>query len=272
MIGSDAIAYERILLNTPSGPANTRWSDADLLSLTDRAVKHLVSRIYFPESRMTLTAPGNKQEFSLPEVHAIYRVYLNGQICVRTPGNIDTLEGRQIGYDDQTATGAIPSGGGGATGGTTMLPQWAVQTPTSYPYLNNWGAPSPLAQPFYPGQRPRYYIRGGSIGIVPAPAANVTITIDCVRVPSTLTATSQAIVVPDNFLEGIANFVVYRALGADKDPLSAQLAREAQADYEKQIRELRTWKRQYTLDDDQIMPLTYRGAYRFGGHRAGDDW
>lgn len=269
MLASDAIAYERILLAAPGGN-NQRWSDAQLLTLTDRAVKKTVAKVLFPESRLTLTTVANQQEYVLPETHVIYRVYLNGQRVTLVAGSIDTLEGSQILLNDDTGTGTPAAGSGGPPGaGGAMQPQWVVQTPVSYPYLNAWGAPKPSAQPWYQGQPPRAYIRGGSIGIVPAPNGAFSLTVEGVRVPSTLTSTGQTIIVPDNFLEAIANWVVYRALASDKDELSQQMSRNALGDFDSEIRTLRTWKRQYTRDDDQIFPMTYRGRYRYGGNRNG---
>lgn len=267
MLASDCLAFERILLATP-GVAPNRWPDPNLITLTDRAVKTMVERIVFPESRLTQIV-GNYQELQLPDMHRIYRVYMNGQICVETPGNIDTLEGDQIGFSDQTAQGTVPSGGGGALGGTQAQPQWAVQTPLSYPFLNSWGVPSPRAMPFFPGQRPRYYRRGGFIGFEPPAASGATVTIDCVMVPTTLTGTGQNVIVPDQFLDGIAFRVLSQALRADRDPVVRALAGDWANDFEKEIRLKRTWKRQFSLEDDQFQQLTYRNAYRIGGHRTG---
>lgn len=273
MLASDALKYERILLATPGG-ANSRWQDSQLLTLTDRAVKSLVAAILFPESRLTLTGGtiANQQEYVLPDMHEVYRVYLNGQIIVEVPGNIDTLEGRQILLDDQLGQGIPinPGSGGPPGGGGTSQPQWAIQTPTTYPFLNAWGNPAPNAQPWTTGQRARFYRRGGSIGIVPAPGnAGEALVVEGVRVPSTLTQTGDPIIVPDNFMEAIANFVCYRALSADKDDLSIQMSDRFYAAYEREVRKLRTWKRQYSNEDGALLPLTYRQSFAIGGNRNG---
>jgi uncharacterized protein DUF6682 len=270
MLASDAITEERIALATPGGASNTRWSDTQLLVLTSRAVKNLVGEIYFPESRLTTATVTNQQEYQLPEMHAIYRVYMNGQLCVEVPGNITTLEGGQILYDDQTGSGAQTSGSGGPPGTTgNETPLWNVLTPVSYPFLNNYGYPAPNSQPSLIGQRPRFYRRGGYIGLVPAPGASGTLVVEGIRVPTAITSASQTITVPDNFMDAIVNYVVYRAFLADKDQISVQVSQSAFARYQDNIRDLRTWKRQYSLDDDQFMPITQRSAYRIGGHRSG---
>lgn len=271
MLVSDCLAYERILLATPSG-ANVRWSDSQLITLTDRAVKSLVAAILFPESRLTLTGGtiANQQEYVLPEMHEVYRVYLNGQIIVKVPGNIDTLEGRQILFDDQTGQGTPIAGSGGPGGGGTSQPAWTIQTPVAYPFLNSWGSPAPNAQPWFNGQRSRFYRRGGSIGLVSTPSASgEMLVVEGVRIPTTLTATTQTVIVPDNFMEAIANFVCYRALSADKDDLAMQMSDRFYTAYDKEVRKLRTWRRQYSEDDAALLPLTYRQSFAIGGHRVG---
>jgi hypothetical protein len=270
MLVSDRTTYIRTLVNTPQTSSN-RWPDTLLIPIVDRGVKAIVARIIFPESRNTLTAIDSRQEYPLMEMHELYRVYLDGQICVETPGNVDTLEGDQIGFSDQTGSGTIATGGGGAPGGTTEQPQWAIQTPTAYPFLNSWGSPAPNVQPFFAGQRPRFYRRGGSIGFVPAPMAGTIITIDCIRVPNTLTAGSQPIVVPDNFADAIDDYCINRMLLADRDPVAREIAREYGSMFEAEVKRLRTWKRQYSLEDAAIQPLNYRGFYTIGGARTGSD-
>lgn len=268
MVVSDRTVYERILLNTP-GTNSNRWPETYLIPMVDRATKAIVARIRFPDSRLSLTTASANQEIQLPDTHRIHRVYLNGQICVEIPGGIDTLEGNQILFNDQTATGALPTGSGAAPGGTAQLPQWAIQTPTVYPYLNSWGTPSPMSQPWIVGSRPRYYRRGGFIGFVPAPAIGTIVTVDCVLVPATLTSDTQFIMVPDNFADAIDAYVLNRALMSDRDPAAHALAKDWLSTLEGELRLLRTWKRDYSLEDSQIMPVSERGFYRIGGHQTG---
>jgi hypothetical protein len=163
----------------------------------------------------------------------------------------------------------VPAGGGGALGGTTGQPQWATQTPTAYPFVNSWGVPAPRGLPFFAGQRPRYYRRGGWLGFAPAPTSGTIITVDCVRVPDTLTSDGQTVLVPDVFTDAIAYRVVSQCLRSDRDPAARGLATDWANDFEKEIRLKRTWKRQYSLEDDQFQQLTYRSAYRIGGNVAG---
>lgn len=269
MIGQDALTEERIALATPSGGV-TRWSNNDLLVLTSRAVKNLVAEIYFPESRLTGTTVPNQQEYQIPDMHLVYRVYLNGQIIVEIPGGIDTLEGRQVLQYDQSAQGIEVAGSGGPAGAAgQMQAQWVVATPVAFPFLNTWGSPAPQAQGYFPGQRPRYYRRGGFLGIVPAPAFAASLVIDCVMVPAPIATAQDSIVVPDNYMDGIVNYVCYRAWGSDKDPVAQQQARTSLQDYTANIRKLRTWKRQYSLDNANTLVYTNRSFWRYGGRKTG---
>jgi hypothetical protein len=276
MLVSDCIQIQRILLSTPSdgpGGVQTRWPDSYLVPLTDRAVKAVVADVLFPESRIWFTSIAGQQQYQLPAMHEIQRVYVNGQPIASTPGNIDTLEGIQSQLYNATGNGAEPPGSGGPPGGGgPMQPEWVVQTPVSYPYLNAWGSPAPGAQPYYPGQSPRYYFRGGYIGIVPAPiAVGAQITVEGVRIPNTLVSVNDTVVVPDNFMDAINLYVLW-ATSISNDSSTAQKNREMNRnDYDIEIRKLRTWARQYLRDNDQILPQTnmYRDYYREGGARSG---
>lgn len=270
MTAEDLVNQFRILVSTPSG-SSSRWSDTQCLLLADRSVKALVSRIRFPESRISMTATSDQQEYPLPELYRVKRVYLNGQIIVEVEGGISTLEGRQILLDDQSAQGFPVTGSGAPVGaGGAMQPQWTTQTPVSYPFLNSWGSPAPQAQPWTPGERPRYYLRGGSIGFVPAPGtASINISIDCVRVPTTLTDLSDNIVLPDNFQDACVWKMCDFAKFADDDDRSAQQQATAAARYEQEIRILRTWKRMYGLEDERIFQFTERKYFRYGNRRVG---
>ncbi len=278
MLAQDCVNFARILLATPGG-STTRWTDAQLITLTDRAVKFAVARVRFPETRLTIAAtPAGQQEYAMPEMHEVKRVYVNGQICVLVYGSIDTLEGRQALVEDQTGSGVQAPGSGGPPGaGGMMQPSWVMQTPVSYPFINNWGVPAPIAQPWGAGSRPRAYLRGGSIGVVPAPGASSYLVVEGVRVPTTLQNLTDAVVVPDNFMDAIGWKMCEYAQMADDSAQSADQRNYAGQKAEMEIRYLRTWKRQYSLDDGQIYPATDRSNYRFGlnryyGEEGGSAW
>lgn len=267
MIASDVITFARNLMATPGNAVNVRWQDSQLLVFEDRALKNTVQEIRFPESRIVATATG-VQEYQLPELYELYRVYLNGQEIVEVPGGINTLQGDQIFVYDQTAQGTVPAGGGGATGGNVELPQWAIQQPTAYPFVNSWGAPAPYAQPWQVGQRPRYYRRGGYLGFVPAPVTGVTITVDCCVVPPTLVSPTQQLLVPDQFFDCIVWGLVEYCYMADDTDRSAEKRNYAMSKREKALRDLRSWKRLYAIEDKQLQMLNYRGAYQYGNARV----
>jgi len=277
-----AISWVRQQLATPNS-SQPRWNTQQTVAAIDRATKAVVARIFFPESRCSIYTIQNKAEYTLPRAwHQIIAVWVNGQLA--SPTSRETLQGDQIFMYDQSAQGGTGlSGGGvaapaGAVGGAQ--PQWTVQTPTTYPFLNSFGAPRPSAAPFYPGQPPRYYVRSGSIGIVPAPAPGTWLVVDAVLVPETLSTPTQespispqqALCVPDNFMDAITARVLTYANMADKDQVAQTQASGADALYEKELRILRTWKRQYSSDDQGPYMQTYRGGYRIGGNRVAGGW
>jgi hypothetical protein len=262
------IGLERIAIATVSG-SNVRWSDAQLTTLTDRAVKWVVGQVFFPESRVFFTTQG-MQEYQLPELHTIKRVYANGQLVV--PSNLETLSGNQILLYDQTGQGlaqpgigptAAPPGAGGFA-----QPQYSITTPVSAPYLNAWGIPAPLTQPYSPGQRPRYYPRSGAIGFVPALGPGAIVTVDCVLVPTLPDDPGDNLVVPDQFVDAIVWKVCDYTSFSDNDDRAGAKNMIATQKSMNEIRTLRTWVRQVAIDVEQY-PMTFRGSYKIGGHRAG---
>jgi hypothetical protein len=391
VIVQECVDYLRIMLATPGGSV-TRWRNQDLITLIDQEVKDLVAAIYFPQSRLVWSNINNQQEFPLPEVHRIDRVYLNGRRIVETYGNIDTLEGRQILRDDQSGRGApiapvaaraqtivggkitagdiitttinatavnytvlaadvvggLPtlaasiaakisadptvglivsavadvepgqvnlqaniagplgdtitlavslSGGatetyiasgtlftGGAADGNggppgrvgVGAPAWfstnsqinpQISTPLTAPFLQ---AISPTNQMFCAGQRPRFYRRGGSLGIVPAPAGGQTLVVDCVRVPNTLVNLTDTIVVPSNFKAAICWGAARLAWSANDSDRGAQQYQTAAQRYQAEIGTLHTWMRQYGLDDPAPIPgPQIRQFFQVGGFQNG---
>ena len=88
---------------------------------------------------------------------------------------------------------------------------------------------------------------------------------------------TDAVVVPDNFMDAIGWKMCEYAQMADDSAQSADQRNYAGQKAEMEIRYLRTWKRQYSLDDGQIYPATDRSNYRFGlnryyGEEGGSAW
>jgi hypothetical protein len=268
MLASDVINMFRLLTATPSQPGG-RWSDANILSFVDMAQRHLVQELLFPSSRLTTTTVANVQYYQLPDTLRIDRVYLNGQIIVEVAGNIDTLEGRQIGYYDQYGSGSFTPTSDGPPGTVgPAAPQWSLQAPTSYPFVNNWGPPAPATGPNMIGQQPVYYRRGGGIGIVPLPAGNYTLAIDCVLSPTRLVNTTDTLLVPSNYLDALAWYTVVLAKFADDTQGTNDQRNFAQQMYMSNLSDLRSWVRQYSIDEGKVLVRNNRNYFVFGGNRV----
>jgi len=245
-----------------------RWSDAGILSYIDMAQQHLVQELLFPESRLTASSIANVQLYQIPDEHRVYRVYLNGQICVETEGGIDTLEGRQVGLYDTSGQGAQVVGSDGPQGGTVGVPQWAIMTPQSAPYLSNFGAPS-LQSPAGIGQQYRYYRRTGSIGFVPAPGNASEMTIDGVFVPPTVSTDTQTLTVPQYFYDALVWQTIMLMKFSDDTSSTQDQRNFAQGQFESHMKKLRTTCRQNSLEKSAVVVRTDRYMYSFGRRTNG---
>lgn len=267
MISTDCkVLLRQILSDTnPSG----RWSDPTLYNFIDRANKRIVRDVKFPDTRLTFPTVANQGEHQLPFVVILpLRVYVAGQLAV--PSDIDTLEGHQIGMYDQTTqgTGTLPANLSAPPGTLGAYePQWVQQTPLSYPVANSWMTPAPDSQPWYTGQRPRYYLRGGFLGLVPAPSNVVTVCFDCIALPPTVNVDGQVMTTPDLFMDAIVWAAATYAKYADDSGSSHQSRDVAEQTYQARMRELRTWRKTYDQGDGPggPKPLTYRT--RYAGYR-----
>lgn len=262
MTANDPLTLLRLVLGDTN--QSGRWTNGTLLSFIDRGNKRVVRDVKFPDSRLTTTTVANVGEYQLPPIILPLRVYVAGQLAV--PTDINTLEGHQVGLYDQTTggTGALPANTSAPPGTTgPYAPQWVDQTPLSYPVGNSWVTPAPDSQPWYNGQRPRYYLRGGYIGLVPAPANAVTLTVDCVREPDTITATAQAMTTPDVFQDAIVWAAAAYCAYADSSSVGAAQRQIAEENYQRFMRDARAWRKMYDQGDSPggPKPLTYRARY-----------
>jgi hypothetical protein len=273
---ADLVAQSRVLLATPNSATSTRWNNTDLLQIIDRAVKYVVGVLYFPNSRINLQLQQHKQLYQIDQrqppnangVHRIDRVYVNGQQC--SPVNIGELGGDQLDIYDQSATGTPAYGADSPMGaGGGAQPQWTVATPTTAPFLNAWGAPRPTQAPFFPGQPPRFYVRGGFIGIVPMMLPSGWITIDCVMVPNTLQTVNDPVDVPDRYFDTICWKVCEYGKYSDPGQESLQAAEVAERKVVEGLKDLRTWKRQFEIENTASIPDTGRAWFSYGGNRVG---
>lgn len=259
------------LLGASPNTNQGRWADSSILSYIDMAQQHLVQETVFPESRLTGLAVTNVQLYQLPDEHRVYRVYLNGQICVETFGGIDTLEGRQVGLYDSSGQGTAVVGGDGPGGGSTAQPMvWGQVTPQAYPYLQDFGPPTMLG-PAGVGRQPQYYRRTGSIGFTPAPANAAEITIDGVFVPPSVGTDTQYLTVPQYFYDALVWYAIMLMKFSDDTSSTQDQRNWAETQFEKHLKRLRTTVRQYSLEKAAYQVRTDRYLYSFG-RRTNGPW
>lgn len=277
MNASDVIADIRSILAEPN--ANGRWPDSLLLGNLNIAIKEITRDIRFPESRGSFSTIAGVQEYALQETLRILRVYYAGESLPRT--DIPTMEGYQIQMYDNTAQGAGP--GGQLTGGeapnlyqTPVAPQWTSAPAQTAPVLDGAGTSfaQPYSQSWYPGRRPVYYMRGGNLGIVPAPAGVVPVVIDAIRQPPSLVNTSQELMLPDITRQLLMWRTVFLCYASDRGQGPDALRQIADANYQRELLEVRHWSNTYSGTAQGVKVLTQRsvagirGNYHIGSGRA----
>jgi hypothetical protein len=168
-------------------------------------------------------------------------------------GNAITISTSVSGGATETYVAASPSllggtdGSGGAPGTLgPYAPSWAVQEPATYPVQNHWvNAIRPDAQPWGVSsfQAPRYYWRGGKIAVVPnVSQAGIEISIDCVRMPTTITTLDQIMTSPDMYADCIAWDVISMAYFSAADQKSIALSQAASNERAKCFKEIQLWR------------------------------
>jgi hypothetical protein len=193
---------------------NGRWTNALLTGVINRAQQQVMLDVQWPEATgYTPTVPG-QQEYTLPELISILRVYMvflegsAGQPMV--PTSINRLEGDTLGYFDQSTT--------------QFQTQWQTQNSSAYPVSSGNGYPQvasilPPAYGGYSGQRPQYYLRGGNLGCVPIPAAVYAIQLDYIPIPPTLVNLADSSILPDAFVDAIVFKAMYYMASAESNPV-----------------------------------------------------
>ena len=279
-LASDALLLLRQSLSDLDNTASGRWQDATLLNWLDRSNKRLVGEVLFPDSRIYFSTVAGQQLYEMPLMLKTERVYVAGQLAV--PTDQPTLNAEQIWGWDQSSDGSTSAGpGGDAAPGTVgpNAPLWATQEPLSYPVNPNdsetyigygsiqggWCTPAPDAQPWYLGSRPRYYWRGGWLGLVPPPSNSdptVTVCGDGIRQPDTITTTGQQLSTPDNFLEAIVWGACVWCFFSNDGNRAAQQAQIAEANYTREKRRLIAWRWGYEgTKRDGPKPAVLRNRY-----------
>lgn len=246
MTGGDINNLFRVFTAEPDNQG--RWSDADAYTLINEAQNLISLELEWPVVHLSSTSVNGTQEYAMPEIIKIERVYLQGQPCV--PTDISTLEGVQIGYYDQNSTQ------------TAYTPQWNSNVTDTYPVTNTQtGYPNGVS-PYYVGQRPQYYENGGNIGFVPIPAGTYTIDIWGIGVPTPLAASTDTCVFPSFFKSAIAHKAAELAFLSDSQTAKAQTQALKFMEW---MPQLRTWKRDLLKNKPRgPRPITYRHFYRRG--------
>lgn len=246
MTGGDLNNLFRI--ETAEPDSQGRWSDTDVYTLINEAQKFIALQIEWPIVHLSTTTVLNTQEYTMPEIIQIHRVYLAGQPCV--PTDIATLEGLQIGYYDQNSTQ------------TAYTPQWNSAVYNTYPVANTQAGYPNGVSPYYVGQRPQFYENGGNIGFVPIPAGAYALDIWGIGVPRSLAASNDVSDFPSFFQSAIAHKAAERALIADNKPAMAQIQAMKFAEWMPRLRE---WKHDLLKFKSRgPRPIAYRHFYRRG--------
>jgi hypothetical protein len=232
--GADILSRVR----TKSGETdpNGRWPDDDILELATDACYDISMRVDWPEGTALTTTSSSYQEYPLFECIAILRVYLGGQLIF--PTSQDALEGNNI----QVADMRGPNG----------QPLWRTTLPTVYPTVSNPSQPSTAPLPgitvpvptgdvmYYPGMRPKFYLRGGNIGFVYPPAGAYTLQVDYIPPPIILQDATTETAYPYMFLNAIVYYVLAEMYSSDDND---QKASTMMNKYEKSLGLCVKWRR-----------------------------
>lgn len=252
------------------------WTPSQWLQAVDRAQKTLVRDLKWPPSRFLFTSTPQVQEYQLQEVLLILRVYVNGQILPRT--SIPQLEGEQLQVDDQSGNVGGPSGlvspiAPPVVAGGQYTPAWTSAPPANYPASNNFLYGTTLsASPWFTGQRPMYYTRGGNVGLVPAPLTAVPVVCDVVRQPVPLQAMTDDMVLPDICADAMAWDACEQFYYSVRDQSGSSDNRNfAHEKRMEAMQKCKDWRKTYEGGIQGPIPLTYRTYYRKGQRRLGND-
>jgi hypothetical protein len=231
---SDLLNLTRILLAEPNTTPTGRWSDSDLTTLINQAQQQIALELDFPEASLTFSTTTGIQEYQMPELLKILRVYIAGQPIV--PTTIPALEGDQIEFWDQTAA--------------NNQTQWQSQSGLAYPVAASQSWPNAGNTPWQQGNRPRFYMRGGNMGFVPKPSGVYSVQVDIVPSPPTLVNSTDTSIFDTKFKDAICWKTCTYAFFADSNSLMAT----ATQNYELEMRKLRAWK-------EDIQKMLPRGVF-----------
>lgn len=242
MLASEVTARIRQELADPN--TSGRYSEAELLGLVSDAQRLLTRVCKWPKGVLLGQTIANQMEYVLPEVERVDYVYVAGQPIL--PTTVEQLQGNQIGFYDESGPG--------------YTPQWVSAPASAYPISSSMGGYNQMGLPFYPGQRPQYYLRGGNIGFVPPPVGTYNMMVYCIPVPAAVTTDQQVLVFPSQAKEALVWRCVADEMFADQNDTLMQIA---EAKYQENLKLLLSTLKSLNHDKpSQPMVRTYRNMYR----------
>lgn len=243
MVLNDLLSFTRLLLAEPTQTPTGRWSDADLITFINQAQTQIALEIDWPESTVSGYTTTNIQEYQMPELLKILRVYVAGQPIV--PTTIPALQGDQIMMYDMTAK--------------NYQTQWQSQPTGAYPFASAATSPTGGNTPWQQGERPRFYMRGGNMGFVPIPSGSYYVQVDLVPQPPILVNSTDVSIYQTNFKDAICWKAVEYAMFSDSNSMMTT----ATANYQIEAGKLRDWRvnLQETLSKAPF-PITHRTYFR----------
>jgi hypothetical protein len=227
IVASDILARVRSLA-TEKDPQG-RWSDDEIRMHANDACVDVALRTDWVQGSITTTTQNGIQEYTLPGLIAILRVYLAGQLIPAT--SIDDLEGVAEQVYDQW--------------GSTLTPQWRqISGSFVYPIQNDQAAPVDSIQ-FYGGPssgtfRPKVYLRDGNLGFVFPPATGQTLQLDIIAEPIVMVDNETETAFSRVFMDPIVYNTLARMYYADENDAKGNIY---DAKYENALLKVIQWRR-----------------------------
>lgn len=244
-----------------------RFTTSIVTEYANRAQMQVALEVDFPEATQIFPAIQNQREYQLPELLKILRVYITapgGVIQELIPTDIPTLEGDYLHQFDNSS--------GQVQGSPTQTSQWQAQQSAAFPGVNNGftgagSAPVPTNSAWSANKRPAWYMRGGFIGIVPAPISSgqYSLVVDYIPSPPILNISSDTSLFPAVFKDAIIwQMVAYARYSDNQSAYQAAIAM-----YQDQMAsKVRPWlDRMQAYKPKTFVPRTVRSQYR---RRRGD--
>ena len=249
LTAGEIVRFFRTLL---AEPYQTRWIDQPGLSpfgisiynstleLASQAQREVARESRWLEGRYAINIQPNIQEYGLPDIVGIKRVYMmtatGPQRLTRT--SIPQMEGDHQRLYDQTAA--------------NYTSQWSVLPAAPYPIANSQlgGGWSPV--PMFPGQRPQYYRRGGNIGVVPVNTiTRWPLVIDVTDYPYEFQSVLDDSAFSRDWKEPIAWYMCKLAYFSDQSVGADSLEAAALANFEKSMAKMESLVSNIEVEDPQ---------------------